>query len=292
MLCDRLRSPQLAQQVYQTLQPLYVSSMATHADLVQKSLLVYHSCFGDIDQAIDHAQRVIRIAADAREDFAADLYRKAAIGFWRGGESSEAIKAFEKAFESAANCGSARLQVIVALILASNSFDLGMREMSAKWLRTAEACSEKLGLAEIENIYGYGIIDICVGLRDTKRLLKIYDIIAPTESGGSGNRERWYHALGLYLRQTRGEPIDIDLETRRLAQIQSPGFELGESGDFETSVVAIVLHEQNRTADARSLIADYFNVYRRPRTPISATLRAAIEIVGSEEIPDWVARSQ
>ncbi len=280
MYCDHSHDMALAHKVFAVVQMIADSGTEHDRLLVLKSQLVFHTCVGDSSTAATIARSLLVAAADARPDVAADLQRKAAIGFWRSGHTSEALAAFRDSYATARECGLLRLQFHLALMLASEYSDIANPDESQLWIDRAQEVASDLPNLMSSFFYFSVRGDLALASGDTDELRRLNAV--STAFGTQNERaRRRTAALSLLVRHLDSHAPSTEDVVEAMTSHHRPASELGDSSDFEVAVLAAILTERDERATAIGRIGRYLDHYRRDKSPILAALRIAMGRLGA-----------
>jgi DNA-binding SARP family transcriptional activator/tetratricopeptide (TPR) repeat protein len=252
-----------------------------------KFLVLYHATVGDTRRLGGLSHRLIGVAQGSRPEIAADLYRYAAAGLWRGGEVSEAMATFKRAFESAESVGLRRVQFIVASILGSFSHDIGQDRESRSWMEKAERIADELPALRANQSY----IAICfenalIG-GDVVELKRLLDAATQYGRPQEAAHSRLARALEVCIKRLLGELVDSPAAVRELTRHHVVRSESGNCSDLEIAIAATLLDENREPEAARLTVLNYLQDYRRGPAPIAAMLRDTIRRLDIRELPSW-----
>jgi hypothetical protein len=108
----------------------------------------------------------------------------------------------------------------------------------------------------------------------------------------SARIQRYQNLLECLRKHLEGRPVPIPQLIQTLTCFQVPGFEDGDIGDFETSVLSMILRDRSRKALARAQIMNYVRNVRRPFLQITATLRQIADTLDGPapgQLGQWLA---
>jgi DNA-binding SARP family transcriptional activator len=249
---------------------------------------VYHATAGDAMQCVHIARRLLDAAQNQPPEVAADLFRYAGAGLWRAGQVLDAITAFEAAFELASAVGLSRFQFTLASSIASLLFDAGRENDSRRWLEKGEQIADDLPAARASVSYIAACAEIAFARRDIGELRRVLEAsLLSNETGRNGPTSRLTQAIEIGVRLLSGETLDTDSMVQQLTCHHVVRSESGNLSDFETAIAATALEAAERAEDARTLVGNYLQDYRRGFAPIAAVLRNTARELCVADSPAW-----
>lgn len=247
--------------------------------------LVYESMYGDVSRIPRLSEHLVAIGHDLRADLAVDAFFRAAIALYRGGALSESLALLEKAHRLAAGVGLRGATISVGTMLASLWLDAEAPDKTADWLQRTQAVAgdEQTPFRNFSTAAITTELALFVGDLETARLraLKSQEL----RNAGAGLRpRRWKTALGILGRHLSREKMDPSEIEHGLTKHHLNDLESGEPGDFEVAVLAMIHRDNGDEALARTQIQRYFEVSRRPGTPLTPFIRRVAASVGLNDV--------
>ena len=138
VLADLNSEPAIGEDAFSQLSDVLGLPDARENEDALKVQLIYYSSFGEIDKSIPIARRIAQRALSLPSPAAADLLRKAAIGFWRAGQVADFWNAIERAYDAAVEAGLERLLFLISIVAGSAAVDLRDEQRETTWLAVAE----------------------------------------------------------------------------------------------------------------------------------------------------------
>jgi hypothetical protein len=108
----------------------------------------------------------------------------------------------------------------------------------------------------------------------------------------SARIQRYQNLLECLRKHLEGRRMPIPQLIQTLTCYQVPGFEDGDIGDFEISILSMILRDRSRKALARAQVMNYVRNVRRPFLQITATLRQIADTLDHprpSQLSQWLA---
>jgi DNA-binding SARP family transcriptional activator len=273
--CAQHGKQALAREAFELLTPLLQPSGDPTTLHALQFLLIYHTSFGDIDEADRLARQMLR-RTDWPVEQQADACRKAGIALWRCGKLEEAIDAFTNGCALAESTGLARLDFVTALMASSLSSDLGDTRGYRAWLDRAEKIGDRIPSLRANFEYLILRTDIASATCDLTVLSGLYS--KGIELGIPDDNERiqrWSRTLKALIEHLSGAYIDYASTIEQLTRYVSHGDD-GATGDFEMATALMLSRVSESSRTTRRRLHVYQSRQRRGRTPLSAMLQQVI----------------
>lgn len=281
IVADYQRRPDIALKVFEQLDGLLAAAASRGEIRALLFYLVFHSCYGDVDAAALIADQLIAAAKATTAATTADLYRKAAIGYWRAGHSAKTIDALRTAYELAVEAGVVRVQLASSLMLAGFLQDIGDDEGSVAWAERAEHLSDDYPGTRITLDFATLMSEMALGRGDSQEIAVYASRMRALSSGHATSRAvRWTVVLEYASMVRRGDEFDIDFAVDALTRNLTGKCDRGDTTDGEVAMAAQILFRGGRRGAATSLLASYFSEYRSGRAPLSRFLREVMKEIG------------
>ncbi|HEX8945774.1 MAG TPA: hypothetical protein VF785_21710, partial [Gemmatimonadaceae bacterium] len=252
-----------------------------------KLLVLYHATVGEAAKLGTLSRQLRDVGHRERPEIAANLFHYAAAGFWRGGEPTEALTTFTRAFEAAESVGLRRLQFLAASMLSSFSHDIGDEKGSRDWMEKAEKIADELPALRTNMSYVAICFENALIRSDVVELKRLLDVSARV--GLASGPRRMIRALEVSIQRLSGEPLDREAVVSELIRHHVPARESGNLSDLEVAIATDVLDRDQDAGLARSTVLNYLQEYRRGLAPIAAMLRDAIRrlAIDVKALPSW-----
>jgi hypothetical protein len=279
LACDIQRLPHLVLSRSEEIHDIWTQlASVEHAEAI-KLELIYSCTVSELPNVPSLARQLLKLARNAGADAAADLFRKAGIGFWRCGMTSEGLAALTRSYELADKAGLLRLRNLVATMLSGLLHDLGRFDAADEWLSIAQ--QHHWEAADLP--HEFLRIAIC-----GDRAVREDDIIELTKLVAQALRIaspaprilRWVKSLEVYIRQRRGATVDLPLRELEVFESMVPQLESGEGSDFEVGMLAQLCLAAGDTERASTAMTRYLTIYRRPGMPANFILRRTCDQLG------------
>jgi DNA-binding SARP family transcriptional activator/tetratricopeptide (TPR) repeat protein len=277
----------LSKEAFHAARSLIALNDQSNDPVALKFLLLYHATVGDTRECAELSHRLIGIARDMHAGIAGDLHRYAAAGLWRGGEFSEALENFKRAFELAESLGLRRAQFISAISLASFTDDIGQKRESRRWMDKAEQIADELPSLRTEPGYVSICFEHALPKRDVGELKRLLDLATRYPERTGQEQSRMARALDICIRQLSGTFVDPHDAIHDLMDHHLTDGESGNMGDLEVALAATLFIDAQEPDAARSAVRDYLLNYRRGGAAISAMLSDVIRRLDITELPPW-----
>lgn len=234
---------------------------------------LYHTVTDDRAQLASIAQRLAEIAGSQRPDISINLFRSAALALARSGHRPAALVVWRRAHDIAQSAQLHRIARSLRLTLASQHLEEGNIDEARWWFSNIQPPDGSSSDYTIE--FGYLVVAADFALHDNDRntLSGTCAAIAALPRDNVAPRiQRWQRAARRLEEHLQGAPIDESDLVNELTSAQHAGYENGDVGDFEMSVLLTILRERGCDDLARQAFERYATVVRRPEPCLGPTL--------------------
>jgi hypothetical protein len=245
-------------------------------------LLIYHSRFGDIAESVRLARHLLTVSESAERSLALDIRRKCATALFRGGFVRDSIEVLQGVYEDATKDGRVRLANDMSGSLCGLHLDCGDDAQAAEWLsRTNESMHQIYDNRSWLMPAFINAHHACVHNRPTKAREWLASVDEGLGRSVMRRSHRWAEALRTWVRQLEGDRLNAADVVRNLTGFHLAKHESGEVSDVEIAVAATALFNEGKEKAAQSLVARYFDEFRRTRVA-ARSLQQAIHRIGWE----------
>jgi DNA-binding SARP family transcriptional activator len=278
VLADLNSEPAIVSDMFAKLSDVLAQPDAEDNENALKLQLIYYSSFGDIEKSTAIARRIAQIASSSASPVAADLLRKAAIGFWRAGQIVEFWEAIDRAYTAALAAGLQRLLLLISTAAASAALDTDDEARESTWLGIADQfVGENPELApQLEYVTLAWELAIHRGNRLEAERCRATARQA-TLLGTSDRVTRWMRATELRMDYDSGEVSNPQAAAKTLLLHHRDGLEIGDASDAEVATCLHILIGLGKLDEATLVATRYLAASRRSRAPLNRLLRDEID---------------
>lgn len=252
-----------------------ITSDVPQARLLQSHVsLIYHTIFGDADEALRIADRIqVQTRSLERSWYTVMSDRNCAFARQLAAPGPSDYESFQRAFSEAVDASMFRVALGHAGSLMSVSIDDGNLSGAQTWMVAAERLAESLDCAEFASDYLGAQVDLALLLGNFKKAKKYMDMMEQCEARYQARRG--LNDLFIYrlrVRQFCGELSSPKENLDRLLQYHEAGKALTRHDDH-MEVLWQTLTAMGESKRASKLLLDYLLHHRRERRPCRHILR-------------------
>ncbi|HEU4603775.1 MAG TPA: AAA family ATPase, partial [Steroidobacteraceae bacterium] len=227
---------------------------------------LFYSTFGNSHALAVVAQRLVELAGEeALPHRTVALLQNAAVGFHKAGNQRDALETWQKALAISVEAHLHFAARSLRLVLAAQYLDAGDLTEGRKWLAQIPQ-PDHTSANQISDVFYMAVaVDLALLTDDSDSLVRLCRAASNNNETDVSNRiQRHRNAFDCLRRHLDGinEPVANTLRT--LKHFQVPGYEDGEIGDLEMTVLLTILRDRGQRSLARSELARYLNSVRRP----------------------------
>ncbi|CAN5163815.1 hypothetical protein BH23GEM2_BH23GEM2_03130 [soil metagenome] len=241
--------------------------------------MVYHTDYGDLEQAALHARSLVDHAHQVGEAIGVvRALRNGSLAMRRAGRWDECEAFLTEAFELAGQHHAALGAVDSANQLAALSLDRGDLKTAAMWTGVADGwvarCESKLQAIDLQITQ----TRVAILSGDRARAHDLSQLLPPWRNDQDLRRGQVVASIHLVLATTTGEVVDEDI----LAAAERMYRLLRDRGhqDFPVEALVCAYRALGREQKARELLHLYLSGARRDRGPLPPQIRASGQALG------------